>query len=124
MLLATRDLRQLMRCQRAGVPLIVTRQVLWQQLVTARRQEVRPRLLLRRRQGLTVLQSPVRRRLIRTLARPLSQTVEKLQARLTALSVETSHPSHRRSWTGCVLTVSHPRPSSVSWARYVVCTSR
>ena len=72
--------------------MIVTRQVLWQQLVTARRQEVRPRLLLRRRQGLTVLQSPVRRQLIWTLARPLSPTVEKLQARLTALR---SRPTHK-----------------------------
>ena len=57
--------------------MIVTRQVLWQQLVTARRQEVRPRLLLRRRQGLTMLQRPVRWLLIRTLARTLAQTLEK-----------------------------------------------
>jgi len=77
MLLATRDLLQPMRCQRAGVPLTVTRQVLWQQLVTARRQEVHPRLLLRRRQGLTMLQRPVRRRLIRTPAPPVLQTLEK-----------------------------------------------
>jgi len=92
MLLATRNLLQLLRCQRAGVPLIATRQALWQQLVTARRQEVHPRLLLRRRLGLTMLQRPVRRQLIRTLAWPLSPTLEKLQARVTALR---SRPTHK-----------------------------